>query len=313
MVSEMGSLIIVPQYPTKMRYQEWWFVTFPHRFKEYFDDVTVLGKHFHRGSEDEGTSFAPLSEAIRFETYQINQYFLLNLSYDDVLLLCDLSYPGLFANALFHKKPKKCFAICHGTSKNRYDYFSSVREIKYPVEKATSKLFDKIFVASKYHADKLGWSNLVVQPFPLPPFYGNVGKVPTLPIISVARNTIQKTTSSIEKEIEKAFKHKICHAAFSSWLEYYGHVANAKIMLITSKEETYGYQVIDAISNGCIPVAPNHFSYPELLPKNYLYNTIGEAIRIIIKGLSGELPVPELLVRTEARLFYQNLAIHMKE
>jgi len=48
----------------------------------------------------------------------------------------------------------------------------------------------------------------------------------------------------------------------------------SKILLITAHEDTFGYQIVDAIINGCVPLARNDLAYPELLPKEYLYNDI---------------------------------------
>jgi hypothetical protein len=42
--------------------------------------------------------------------------------------------------------------------------------------------------------------------------------------------------------------------------------------VITSREETYGYQAIDSISVGTCPIAPRALSYPEILPEENLYN-----------------------------------------
>ncbi len=66
---------------------------------------------------------------------------------------------------------------------------------------------------------------------------------------------------------------------------YFDTLSSAKVLLITAREETYGYQIIDCFKygNGCVPLAPNQFSYPELLPDNYLYN------RYDIQGLIGQI------------------------
>ena len=39
-------LILALQYPTKMRYSEWWFTEFPKQFRKYFDEVIVLGENY---------------------------------------------------------------------------------------------------------------------------------------------------------------------------------------------------------------------------------------------------------------------------
>jgi hypothetical protein len=293
-----------------LRYQEWWFTEFPRRFSEYFDEVLVLGRNAALSLEKtEIGQFAPIAGSIFFETALINEYMNVKLRSDDVLLVNDLSFPGLFTNILFHKRPKKCFAICHASSKNRYDYFAKDRKIKYPTERATAKLFDKVFVASMYHRRKLNWPNVISIPFPLPPFHREQRKKEDM-IIIVARPGIQKRTTKIEKELKQSgWEITTCDA--TSWEEYYQFIARATVMLITAKEETYGYQVIDALKNGCIPLAPNKFSYPELLPKDYLYNTIDELDNMIDHALNEDLKIPDLLVSREAQLFYDNLAFFM--
>lgn len=304
-------LIIVAQYPTKLRYQEWWWEEFPKQFLNYFDEVLVLGKFFCFGVFGSKELFAPIKLSIEFEALQIQEFMDLQLREEDVLLLNDLSFPGFFANVLFHKKPSKCFAICHATSLNAYDYFEKVRYSKYPVEKGISKLFDKIIVGSKYHKEKLGWSNINVLPLPDPSVL-----IPQIPkkrnlLVSVARKVPQKRNIVLEEFIESMFE-KITSPNSKTWMEYYTYLSVSKIMLITSKEETFGYQVIDAIMSGCIPIAPNQFSYPELLPREYLYDSVDELVLRINQVVDGSLPeVNKSLVHKESLAFYKNLAFLM--
>ncbi len=317
----MSRLIFVPQYPTPLRYQEWWYKEFPRRLLGLgFDHIiTLAGGSIVAAAE--ASLFAPTETALEFEAQQIRQYMDLQLEPDDTLLLADLSYPGLFANVLFHKRPKHCYAICHATSLNRYDYFADNRKQKWPIEMAQAKMFDLIFVASAYHYVKLALHgidvyNMKILRFPLPPFPGQVPQnlfhERTNTIVSVARGGIQKRTVSLEKKVERALHTKIKRPqGIKSWQEYYTFLANSKVLLITSKEETYGYQVIDAITNGCIPVAPRAFSYPELLPNEYLYSSADECLQVINEILTNDLPVPNLLVRHEAEAFYKSLSMIM--
>lgn len=313
----MSRLIFVPQYPTPLRYQEWWYKEFPRQLlRGNFDHVITLGG----GSivaVPSASLFAPTETAVEFEAQQIKQYMDLKLEPDDVLLLADLSYPGLFANVLFHKRPKRCYAICHATSLNRYDYFAKNRKQKWPIEKAQAALFDTVFVASHYHYLKL-WihGTIGVLSFPLPPFPSpdsqNLFHERINQIVSVSRMGVQKRTASLEKKVERTLHVKIKQPGpINSWAEYYQFLVNSKILLITSKEETYGYQVIDAIINGCTPVAPRAFSYPELLPDEYLYSSPAECLMVINRILTNELPVPKLLVQSAAENFYKYLSMIM--
>lgn len=320
MDNEMGRLILIPQYPTKLRYQEWWFTEFPEQFSEYFDSVLVLGRDYvYNSSAPRPEDFAPLGLSIRFETQQLKELFALDIKPDDRLLLCDMSYPGILPSALIHIDCKK-YAICHATSRNRYDYFAKVRHTKWPIENATAKIFDKIFVGSQYHAYKIGWDNVVVSPLPLPRpgFAGTLNHVPYLErskqIISVSRPTKQKTNLKVERRISKEFGIDIERPqGLENWNDYYRFLQNSKIMLLTSQEETFGYQVIDAFLNGVVPLAPNKYSYPELLSSDVLYNNIEELKMLITKWLNKENTYPTLKTLKASIQFYSTLTQHMKD
>ena len=315
----MSRLILVPQYPTRLRYQEWWFTELPKNYTTAFDEVLTLGQGMVNSVQAFGEDFSPMQEAIEFETQQIREYLALELRQDDVLLLCDISYPGLFGHVLFHKRPTHCFAICHATSKNRLDYFHKDRKAKWRVETGLRKLFNTIFVATKYHQEKLGWGNTFITGLPLPPreLHTQGGKTLRFPyggeVVSVARSGVQKRNETLEKYVEKNLGIKIIYPETNDWKNYYSFLSESKVMLITAKEETFGYQVVDALLNDCIPIAPNAFSYPELLHRDYLYKDAEELIVKVKAALAGTLPPPKLLNREICVNFFENTARLMKK
>lgn len=315
----MARLIIVPQYPTRLRYQEWWFTELPKRYEDYFNNVIVLGAKKIDAEGRNGanrTGFAPVQKAIAFEMAQINEYMEMEIYEDDILLLCDISFPGIFANILYHKKPDKCFAICHATSRNTLDYFSPTRYSKWDVETGVSKLFDGIFVATEYHKEKLAWKNTYTVGLPLPPFHYEWEKRTQISklkrrnnIISTSRDNIQKRNKLIEREITKRLGEEVISPPenMKTWDDYYYFLLESKVVVITSKEETFGYQVLDAICAGCIPIAPARYSYPELLPSLYLYQDTEELINKIKKALSDttEICAPlKIINKDECENFY---------
>ncbi len=318
----MSRLILVPQFPTKLRYQEWWYTELPAQYLNYFDDVVVLGKEEADPCLASAGTFSPTRQSVLLETKQVQEYVDFPLRRTDALLLCDLSFPGIFSQVLFHKRPDRCAAICHATSKNRYDYFAKDRAAKWRVESGVMRLFDVVFVATFYHALKLGIrggnSNVEVVGLPLPPVNSwNVephGKCRG--IVSVSRDTIQKRNKGLERYVEETMHVKIERPCMgmSTWEAYYTFLSESKVMLITSKEETFGYQVLDAIYNNCIPVAPYAFSYPELLPSEYLYKDRNELIEILTKALGGDLPVPQLRspLKESCESFYRVTAGRMQ-
>lgn len=307
-------IIFVPQYPTKMRYPEWWMPTFTRKFDNAGFDVITLGEDYadmmahRRGTM---SMFSPVHSAIEFECAQINEYMELKLKDDDILFLADLSFPGLFANVLHHKRPKKCFAFCHATSINNYDYFSKVKNSKFTVETGQAKMFDLIFVGSEYHGMKLlanGWMNLKVTYVPEPPpdIMKPVTRKKKHFLISVARPTPQKKSFHIERMIETHYG-KIFNKRYNKWQTYYEALCSSKALLITAKEETFGYPVLEAIRCGCIPVVPNSFSYPELVSREYRYDNMAELYNILDKIKYGELQVPKLLCETRTKNFFNNI------
>jgi hypothetical protein len=245
-----------------------------------------------------------------FEQVQISEYMNLDLKDDDILFMSDLSFPGLFSNILYHKKPKRCFAYCHATSLNSHDYFEPVRYSKYPCEVAHSKLFNSIFVGSEYHKNKLGWNNIKVIGVPVPQYFlWSLKK--EYDIISVSRPSIQKVNKKLEKKVERNFG-KIIRKDCNSWSEYYQFLSEAKVVLLSGKEETFGYQVMEAIMNNSTPLAPNKYSYPELLTKDYLYDDYDELRFKIWQVLNGQLLPPVKLKNQDlCNNFYKNLVGEM--
>ena len=310
----MSRLIFVPQFPSKMRYQETWYEEFPKQMKKYFDEVIVLGETYISATKDTKSKkdmFSPIHQAIVLESEQINDFYNMKLYDDDILWVSDLSFPGFFCNALHHKRTKNMFCFVHGTSKNHLDYFEPVRESKWLVETGHSKLFNKIFVATEYHKKKLGWNNTRVVGISIPP-YQSYSEKKEYEIISVVRSNSQKITKSIEDRVEKDHS-KIVRKDVNSWEEYYKFLSSAKILLITTKEETFGYSSLEAIMNGTIVLAPNKFSYPELLPREFLYNNYDELSLKIWSSLNGDLRAPEKLICHDmCENFYENIAKEMK-
>ena len=312
----MSRIIFVPQYPTKLRYQEWWFHTLPDQFRKAGFDVWVLGEDWIEmfgGVASDAAMFSPISTAITFETEQINEYMQTPLKEDDILFLADISFPGFFSNVLYHKRPKKCFAFCHATSKNNLDYFSPVEFSKFPVEEAHASLFKTVFVGSQYHRDKLRWPNAEVTYLPYPNLksYFNT-KNKKHKIVSASRITPQKVDLRLERLVQENF-YPIGRKDHKTWEDYYKFLSESEVLLITAREETFGYQVVDAVINGCIPIAPNKFSYPELLPHNYLYNDEDELMELLDYIFRKNADVPKLLCDKMMVDFYSNIIKTLKE
>jgi len=302
----MKRIIFVPQYPVPNRYQEWWISEFPKQFTKFGFDVYTLGNEKMKVKRGNIEMFSPINAAIEFECSQIDEYMNLELRDDDILFIADLSFPGFFTNVLYHKRPSKVFSFCHATSINKFDYFKPVRNCKYPVETSHAALCDKVFVGSKYHQDKLHWHNTVVTYLPFPPLKTFPNETKTIGLISASRPTPQKVDLELEGEVEKLFG-KIKRMECDTWEQYYKFLGKSQILLISSHEDTFGLQIIDAILNGCVPIARNSLAYPEILPKEYLYNNKEELLSLIVKVFNYELPVPKIKCEKQMNDFYKTI------
>lgn len=317
----MSRLIWAPQFPTAMRYQQWFYREFKTAFEKEYDEVIILGKQWihemkikqHSVLSGESEMFSPIGLAIELELHQIQEYMALELQDGDTLFHCDLSFPGIFHNILYHKRPSKAFVYCHGTSLNNMDYYERDRESKWNVELGNTLMYDKVFLATKYHQDKLMLDNSVVIGLPDTNSIITWRLPKDIEIASACRPTPQKVNIELEEEIQEGFNVIIQRANFSDWESYYKFLASSKMLLITASEETFGYTILDAIKNDCIPIAPNKYSYPELLPRKYLYDNEAELFELTNKVLNGEMEVPKLLNQAKIDYFYNSLISEMKE
>lgn len=309
-------IVFVPQYPSKLRYQEWWFTELPKQFRQRGFEVKVLGENFTSShTRSLSDMFSPIEEAIEFEATQIQEYVNMDVKANDILFWSDISFPGLFGHVLFHKRPAKMFGFCHATSLNIYDYYQPVRKFKYPIEESICQMFDTIFVGSEYHKDKLGWDNLKVTYLPIQPAKPITSDVPkTIDIMSASRPSKQKVDSELEDYVEEKLNVKIERPVSESWSEYHMNLNAAKVLLITAHEDTFGYQIVDAVQNNCIPIARNGLAYPELLPRRYLYNDKVELVNSIDQIINRDriTPVPKLICWEQMNKFYDVICEEMR-
>lgn len=72
---------------------------------------------------------------------------------------------------------------------------------------------------------------------------------------------------------KEKFQAEILHYGFApSYRDYVKILSQGDIVISTAQHEFYGVAVIEAVRAGCRPLLPNRLSYPELYPKEYLYD-----------------------------------------
>lgn len=81
-------------------------------------------------------------------------------------------------------------------------------------------------------------------------------------------------------------------AIFSDSIEHWGYVpdkslyinqlAQADVIVSTAEHEFFGISVLEAVAAGCCPILPNRLAYPDIFPKEYLYDDDSELVNKLI-------------------------------
>lgn len=270
---------IIGQTRIDMRYQSWFCETIFKELLEYRKhftlDVQVLRYQPARSLLPTADFFTEVLPVATMQELECMWRCCNTLNDGDVILSLDGSLPGVAGIVAAQAKQCKMYSIIHGTSFNTLDIFPKEHQA---FEKYLLSKYDKLFVASEYHAKKLreqaGLTNVV-----------NLGWLPTNPhirnfihrkqrveripgsVCCVARNSKQKRDMSLEARFTEVTGVKIDtpDKPFKSWYEYFDFIARHEFILSTAQEETFGYPIIEAQLFGTKPLCPDAFSYPEVV------------------------------------------------
>jgi len=287
----MKTIWIAPMLPINMRYSDWWNIMFEDQLNRLLEEsgsetrarLLFYPKTVNTVWENKD---AFLVDLLKHESGLIS--WVLSKTYSkqidkergDILLALDGITPGLLGAFLKTCNPfKQTFCFCHGSSFNNLDIFDNSRQW---LDTALLKAFDQVFVASEYHMYKLANHNIQnttnLNGLPYNPFIPDIETQslsfrPRGSICIVDRNCEQKRTADVICQLSSYLQFKIVdlHGTTKSWEEYYKRISEFRYMLITTKEETYGYQVQDAQVMGTIPICPHAFAFPEHVLSEFLY------------------------------------------
>ncbi len=190
----------------------------------------------------------------------------------DIVFFSDLDYPGFSLPLSFFLKQRgaKVYGIIHGAYFNVGDIWYGAPRRNF--DRSILDVVDKVFVASNWFKsallDNLGWEyedKIIVNPLP----YKTAGvEVRGCTDRGMYVLVIGKDIVSLPGFAVVPLNH--------TWEEYVDLLSRSMFLLSTKQAETFGYTIIEAMDMGVVPVAPNRFSYPELLPPALLYDDISE-------------------------------------
>jgi glycosyltransferase involved in cell wall biosynthesis len=91
------------------------------------------------------------------------------------------------------------------------------------------------------------------------------------------------------KDLRNLFFDRILHDGFADTVdEYWSWLRRLDVVVSTAEHEFFGIAVCEAIWAGAVAVLPNRLSYPELVPRECLYESLGDAVVMIEKLQDAE-------------------------
>ena len=294
----MPKIFYVPIEPYEERYTGQWYRWFGAAFKElgidyeYIDaerltDTIVDGQVL----DVYGTNFYKASQLMVL----IGKLKAGKIKDGDVIFLADLWFPGVEMLAYIRNMTRvnfKIFGIFHaGTwDRNDFTFKTGMRKWGKYIEAGWIRLADKIFVATEYHKELIIEHNARI----------NRNKI-------IVTNGLPFEAHEVRREVPKenivVFPHRLdvekrpdlfdgivmaikAHYPHLKWKflktktccktkeEYYQLLGKAKIAISFAEQETFGYAMLEAVANGCVPIVPNALSYEEMdiYPEEYCYD-----------------------------------------
>uniref|UniRef100_A0A1I8P1K4 tRNA-queuosine alpha-mannosyltransferase n=1 Tax=Stomoxys calcitrans TaxID=35570 RepID=A0A1I8P1K4_STOCA len=98
--------------------------------------------------------------------------------------------------------------------------------------------------------------------------------------VTICGETYHTSPEAFEGLQEK-LGSKLVNFGFLSRDKYVKTLLDGDVVISTAGHEFYGVAMLEATYCGCMPIAPNKLVYPELYPKENLYNTSNQLIKML--------------------------------
>lgn len=301
----MERLIYVPIERLEERYSSQWDDWFQAAFKREnipYRRVGDLEEHKIRDGQ-----FLDIFETNRFKNLQLHDilvelYATLQSGSSCTIFFMDLWFPGIemlayIRDGLGVKDRVKICGMLHAGTYDPHDFLAQKGMARWGrhFESALLHFVDEVYIATDFHKHLLRRAGLPTDTCQIVEWPVETD----FPEKSKAECVVfpHRLASEKQPELFAALAHMYSNKYDNSvkWIrtkdvcrdkrDYYSVLSHAKVAVSTALQETYGIAMVEAVNNGCIPVAPNRLSYPEVLKGFKLYNSLEEAVDLIHDAL----------------------------
>ena len=271
-------------------------------------------------------SFLDSEFTIQFKSAQMQK--IAKLYRDDViksgdtLFFSDLWFPGIESIAYmnyFAKKDVKITGFMHAGSFTDTDFVRDMERWAKNFEDIIFDITDKIYVGSNFIKNDIikkrivDKNKLIVSQLPLDieemkkikiqsidEYISPLPKISEIKlqkeniVLFCARNCDEKQPHLFEM-LEKKLGHKAkfinTQKENLSKKEYYKTLSKSKVIVSFALQENFGYAIQEACYFNVYPVLPNRLVYPEMYPKECLYDTFDQCVELVDKILDNKISI----------------------
>jgi len=248
-------------------------------------------------------NFATLGGVVHNCTQMANMLKKLDKVGDgDIILTWDFWHPALeclaYARSFLQRK-FYLMGIAHAGTYDPWDLTYQIGMGSYGkfFEEGWFKILDAIFVATKFHKELILKNRTVeekkIHITGLPVDIEHVSRFrkpwpkKDKVIIFTGRKSVEKGYDFIQWIIEK-FKLPIIVALDQalSKTQYHALLGGSRVVFAPSKQETFGYGIVEGIANGCIPVVPDSLSFCDYVMEKYRYKDFDNIVDLLLLQLN---------------------------
>jgi glycosyltransferase involved in cell wall biosynthesis len=299
------TLYILPIEPMDMRFSIQWEEWFKTVFRCDEIDYRWITPDDWRDRTVEPTpgGFFNPSASMQFKAACIAKLLTYNIKHWDAVLALDGEYPGLEALEYVRKMSGvnfKIFSIWHAGTYDQHDQTAKrgLTRVGARLEEVLFDICDGVFVATDFHkrlictnrmveAERIHVTGLPVDALRLQRFSTGIDTA-RQGIVFAGRLTEEKGYDIVKRLIQTVNgEWLITHETDLQKDDYYKLLGESRIIVVPSRQETFGYAAIEAISAGCMPVILAGTCCREYVPPPFICEN-EEAMAELIKVLQSD-------------------------